>query len=156
MTAAQNTVVSIQYILKVEGEVVDEGQLAYLHGHGNIVQGLERALDGLPVGAMLSVEVPPSEGYGDYDPDGQMVVERGAFPPDVEVVPGAQFYAENEEGQPLPIVVLDVNGDEVTVDSNHPLAGATLHFDVEITRIRWATETEIEHGHAHEGNHHHH
>lgn len=156
MTAAQNTVVSIQYILKVEGEVVDEGQLAYLHGHGNIVSGLEEALEGLPVGAQISVEVPPAKGYGDYDPEGLVVVERDAFPADVEVVPGAQFYAENEEGEPLPIIVLDVNGDEVTVDSNHPLAGQTLHFDAEITRIRWATDVEIEHGHAHEGHDHHH
>ena len=156
MTAAQNTVVSIQSILKVEGEVRDEGQLAYLHGYGNIVPGLEEAIEGLPVGAKLSVEVPPTKGYGEYDPDGQMVVERDAFPADVEVVPGAQFYAENEEGQPLRIVVLDVNGDEVTVDSNHPLAGQTLHFDVEITRIRWATESELDHGHVHEGHEHHH
>lgn len=156
MFAAKDTVVSIRYTLHVEGELIDQGEMAYLHGHHNIIPGLEEALEGQGLGASLEVSVPPEKGYGFYDPEGQMIIERDAFPADAELVPGAQFYAENAEGQAMPIVIVEVEGDEVTVDSNHPLAGAVLEFAVQITDIRQALPEELDHGHVHgPGGHHH-
>lgn len=154
MNVAKDSVVSIDYTLHVENELVDQGQLEYLHGHKNIVAGLEDALSGKAVGDKVSVSVPPEQGYGLYDPEGVQVLEREAFPQDAELEEGAMFYAEDPQGNPMPFTVLNVGGSEVTVDFNHALAGETLDFDVTVTGVRPATPEELSHGHVHaEGAH---
>jgi FKBP-type peptidyl-prolyl cis-trans isomerase SlyD len=156
MKATQDAVVSIRYTLTVDGQVLDQGDLDYLHGHGNIIQGLEEALEGKQAGDSMNVVVPPEKAYGERNEEGVMVVPLHAFPQDSEVQPGMQFYAEGQDGRPLPITVLEVNGDEVTVDSNHPLAGETLNFAVEVTGVRPASREELDHGHVHGPGEHHH
>lgn len=153
-------VVELSYVLKNStGEELDRADqndpLAYLHGHGNIVPGLEDALEGLKVGDKKSVVVPPDEGYGEVNPDLRLKIDRSHFPKDQKIEPGMQFVAEMGGGH-VPFLVHKVEGDMVFVDGNHPLAGETLHFDVEVIGVRDATKEELEHGHVHgPGDHHH-
>lgn len=161
MIISDNKVVLIDYTLRIDsGEVVDssEGQepLAYLHGVGQIVPGLERALSGLTVGDVKDVVVEPADGYGDRDPDGVFGIPKTAFPDTAQLEVGASFVGEDEEGNSLPVRVVALDGDSVTVDANHPLAGERLSFHVTIKEIRDATAEELEHGHPHEGDGHHH
>jgi FKBP-type peptidyl-prolyl cis-trans isomerase SlyD len=149
MIATQDHVVTIRYVLRVEGEVIDQGELPYLHGHGNIIPGLEEALEGKQVGDSLQVSVPPEKAYGPEDPEGVRVIPRDQFPPDAPLEPGTQLFAQDESGQVMPFWIMEVEGDEVTIDFNHPLAGETLDFDVTISSIRAATPEELEHGHVH-------
>lgn len=136
-----------------EGEVVEtstEGQpLSYLHGAGKIVPGLEEAMEGKSVGDEFDVEVAPAKGYGEKSGPGPQAVDRSEFPQDVELYEGMGFTAEMEDGGHLPLWVSSIEGDDIYVDQNHPLAGQTLHFDVEVVDIRDATDEEIAHGHAH-------
>lgn len=156
MVISQDKVVTIRYTLRVDGEVLDQGELPYLHGHRTIVEGLEEALEGLEAGQSVRVSVPPEKGYGLRDPEGVQVVSRGDFPPEAEVVEGAQFYTQDTSGNPLPLRVTGVQGDEVTIDFNHPLAGDMLDFEVLVSAVRTATAEELEHGHVHnEGGHQH-
>ncbi len=155
MKIERDRVVKIRYTLEVEGEVLDQGEVAYLHGHQNLIQGLEEALEGRDEGESFRVQVPAEKAYGPYDPEGVQVVPLEAFPEGAEVVPGAQFYAQDPAGNPMPLTVVEVQGDEVTVDFNHPLAGKDLSFEVEVLKVRPATEEELLHGHVHEGGHHH-
>jgi len=149
-----NLVVSMHYTLKDdEGNVIDSSAgaepLTYLHGAGNIIPGLEKALVGKVQGDSMEVKVEPAEGYGDMVPELIQVIDKSAFQ-DVETIePGMEFQAQSPDGQLRRIVVRAVEGDEVTIDGNHLLAGMDLHFAVEITAVREATEEEIEHGHAH-------
>ena len=137
-----------------EGEVIDSSQgkapLAYLHGHGNIIPGLEKQLEGKAVGDKLVAEVPAAEGYGERNPE--MIVEatRSQFPEDAELEAGMRFQAQTPGG-PRIAQITKIEGDTVTVDTNHPLAGVDLKFDVEIMEIREATSEEIDHGHVHTG-----
>ena len=151
---ADDKVVSFHYVLTGDdGDVLDKSDnepLAYLHGSGNIVPGLEKALDGKKVGDKLQVTVPPEDGYGEWLEGGVHRVDKGLFPEDVELFPGAMFMSEEEDGEQTPFWVMDIEDEEVVIDFNHPLAGTTLHFDVTITAIRDATPEEIEHGHTHE------
>jgi len=149
MTASKDNVVSIRYTLHVENELIDQGELDYLHGHRNIVAGLEEALEGKVVGDRVLVSVPPEKGYGFYDPKAVQVIDRAAFPADAELVEGAMFYAEDSQGNPMPFTVLNVDDREVTIDFNHALAGETLHFDVTVTDVRPATPEELEQGRLH-------
>jgi FKBP-type peptidyl-prolyl cis-trans isomerase SlyD len=155
------SVVLFHYTLTVDGDTVDTSReeggqpLAYLHGHGNIVPGLEKALAGLKAGDKRTVEVAPGEGYGEHDPRGVQKVPRTQFPTDVEIEEGMMFTAEDEDGV-TQVHVKEVGQDYVVVDLNHPLAGETLHFDVEIVEVRAATPVELQHGHVHgPGGHHH-
>ncbi len=142
--------VSLQYTLSgSDGDVIESGRIDYLHGHGNIIPGLESALDGAAVGAKLQVEVPPQLGYGERMEVEPQRVPRQAFPPDMEIEPGMQFHARGPDGEHLPVWVVGVEDDVVLIDPNHPLAGETLHFDVEILGVRGATPEELAHGHIH-------
>lgn len=149
MTVSKDSVVTIRYTLHVEDELIDQGELDYLHGHRNIVPGLEEALEGKAVGDQVVVTVLPEKGYGPYNPEGVQVVDRAAFPADAEVVEGAMFYAEDGQGNPMPFTVLSVDDREVTIDFNHALAGETLNFEVTIVDLRPATPEELQHGHVH-------
>lgn len=158
---SKGKVVTIHYTLRDDsGEVLDTsngGQpLDYLHGAGNIVPGLESGLSGRKQGESLRVRVPPEEGYGVQDPRGLQKVPRGSFPAELELEPGMQFGAEDEQGGRTTIWIRDVVGEEVTIDLNHPLAGKTLEFEIMIAGVRDATREEISHGHPHGPHGHHH
>lgn len=160
MQIGQDSVVNIHYTLRnASGEVLDSSAdrepLAYIHGNGNLVPGVEKALQGRKAGDKLSFEVAPVEGYGVRDDSLVQDVPRSAFEGVTELRAGMQFQADSNHG-PRTVLVTKVGPETVTVDGNHPLAGQTLHFDVEVTEVRAATEEELEHGHAHgEGGHHH-
>ena len=160
MQISKDAVVQIHYTLKNDaGEVLDSSQgaepLAFLQGHGNLIAGLEKALEGKRVGDSLSVSVAPEEGYGLRDDDLIQEVPRSAFEgvPKVEV--GMQFHADSNHG-PRTVTVTRVAADTVTVDGNHPLANQTLHFAVEIIEVRVASDEELSHGHVHGAGGHHH
>jgi FKBP-type peptidyl-prolyl cis-trans isomerase SlyD len=161
MQISANKVVSIHYTLKNDaGDILDSSAggepLAYLQGYGNIVPGLEKALEGRASGDKLNVRVAPEEGYGARQSALVQDVPREAFEGVDEIVPGMQFHAQGPAGM-LVVTVVEANDETVTVDGNHPLAGETLHFDIEVTGVRDATEEEREHGHVHgAGGHHHH
>lgn len=159
MTVDQDAVVTIAYTLKGDGgEVLDSsenhGDLSYLHGHQNIVPGLEKALAGKAVGDQVDTTVSPDEGYGERRDDLVFSVPRDRLP-DGELELGMQFRAQSQDGQELVVNLIEIGDEEVTLDGNHPLAGQDLHFDVTIRDIREATEEEISHGHVHDGSHHH-
>ncbi|WP_423822988.1 peptidylprolyl isomerase [Salinisphaera sp. SPP-AMP-43] len=160
MQAQRDNVVSIHYVLRdTEGEVIDqsaEGQpLSYLHGHDNIVPGLEKALEGHAEGEEVQTTIEPDEGYGPYRDELVQKVNREAFQGVDELAPGMSFRAESDAG-PMIVTIKEVDGEEVTVDGNHVLAGQTLDFTVNIADVRQATETEIEHGHVHDDGEHSH
>ncbi len=160
MQVAADKVVTIHYTLKnAEGQVLDSSEggdpLAYIHGGGNIIPGLEEALEGKSAGDKLQVEVQPDKAYGHHDPELIQNVPKRAFQGVGQVQAGMRFTAQTEQG-PRQVVVTRVVGDMVTVDGNHPLAGQTLNFAVEIAEVRDASEEEIAHGHVHgPGGHHH-
>ncbi|MGA0098615.1 MAG: FKBP-type peptidyl-prolyl cis-trans isomerase [Steroidobacteraceae bacterium] len=129
--------------------------LAYLHGPGKIIPGVETALEGKVEGDTLQVSIEPEQGYGVRDERLVQVVPRSAFKGVESIEPGMRFQAQGPEGS-RSVVVTEVATDVVTIDANHPLAGVTLHFDVEVSGIREATEEELAHGHVHgPGGHHH-
>nr|WP_298378366.1 peptidylprolyl isomerase [uncultured Halomonas sp.] len=160
MQIAQNSVVAFHYTLTNDsGEVLDSSEgrepLTYLHGSGNIIPGLEKELEGRQDGDKLQVTVTPEEGYGENQPALVQEVPRDSFQGVESIEPGMQFQAQTQGG-PLMVTVTKVEGDTVTVDGNHPLAGQKLNFDVEISEVRDATQEEVEHGHVHgEGGHEH-
>jgi len=162
MLVAQDKVVLIHYTLTDDaGAVIDTssgGQpMAYIQGQGNIIPGLEKALEGKQKGDKLSVKVEPAEGYGVRDDNLLQDVPRRAFGSVASIQPGMQFHAQTSRGHTRVVTVTNVQGDMVTVDGNHPLAGQHLNFDVEITEVRDPTAEELEHGHVHgPGGHHHH
>ncbi len=154
MKITDNCIVFIQYKLTDEqGQVIDastDGQpMPYLHGHGNIVPGLEKALIGLEKGETTKVTVSPEEGYGMVDPGAVQLFALESFENIEEIKPGMQFHAEGPEGQVQVITVREIREDGVLIDRNHPLAGKILNFEVEITDVREASEGELEHGHPH-------
>ena len=161
MNISNNCVASIHYTLtNNEDKVIDssEGQepLAYLHGAGNIIPGLEKALAGKSVGDKLNVNIPAAEAYGVRDDNMVQELPSNMFSGIDKIEVGMEFHAETEQGLQV-VTVTKVEGDTVTIDGNHPLAGVDLTFDVEVTEIRPATEEELSHGHAHgAGGHHHH
>lgn len=150
MQISQNTVVSMDYTLTGDdGQVIDtsEGRepLVYLHGHQNIIPGLEKAIEGASEGDELEVAVQPEEGYGPYRDELVQDVPRDAFAGVDKVEPGMSFRAESNAG-PMTVVVREVGDDTVTVDGNHMLAGQVLNFKVAIKGVREATESEIQQG----------
>ncbi|MFP3978426.1 FKBP-type peptidyl-prolyl cis-trans isomerase [Marinobacter sp. KMM 10035] len=152
---AQPRVVTIHYTLtNNQGEELDssrgEGRepLSYLEGAQNIIGGLESALNEKSAGDQVKVSVEPAEGYGEINEELVQPVPRTAFEGVDTIEPGMQFQAQTPGG-PQVVRVVEVSEETVTIDANHPLAGETLHFDVEIIEARDATEEEQEHGHAH-------
>jgi len=160
MQIAKDKVVSIDYTLTgAGGEVIDSSQgqepLTYLHGAGNIVPGLERALEGKSAGDEVDATVPPDQGYGQHNPALVQPVPRAQFPGVTDIAVGMQFQAQTNHG-PRVVTVVGVDPDTVTVDANHPLAGETLSFAVKVVDVRDASQQELDHGHAHgPGGHHH-
>ena len=158
MKVAKNTVVSIAYQVRTQdGVLVDEAPanqpLEYLQGHNNLIIGLENALEGKEVGDKFEVRVQPEEGYGEYNENMVQRVPKEVFQGVDEVVVGMRFLADTDIG-PVPVVITEVDGDEVVVDGNHMLAGQELLFSVEVVGTREATLEEIAHGHIHSGHEH--
>ena len=160
MKISQDSVVSFLYTLKDDaGATIDQSDgepLAYLHGHGQIVPGLERELTGKSTGEKLHVHVSPADGYGEYDAARVQKVPREAFSsiPDLRV--GMTLGTRTRSGGHAEVVVREIGPDAVAVDGNHPLAGKDLFFDIEIVEVRAASEEELAHQHVHgPGGHHH-
>ena len=160
MNIEKNRVVSLHYTLRDEqGTVIDSssgrGPLTYLHGKGNIIPGLEEALAGRIAGDKLDVTVAPEKGYGRRDERLVQILPRTKFTGTGELTPGMQVRANGPQGARM-MTIVRVDRDFVTVDGNHPLAGRTLHFSVEVGEVRKATHEEVSHGHVHgPGGHHH-
>lgn len=153
-TIQDGLVVIMHYTLKnAEGEVLDtsdgDDPMPYMHGVGNIVPGLETALTGKAVGEKVSVVVAPEDGYGEASGVPDQGVPRDQFPADLEIEPEMEFIADANDGDMIPVWVTRVTADEVFLTTDHPLAGETLHFDIEVVAVREATESEKEHGHPH-------
>ena len=156
MQIDKHTVVTIDYTLtNDQGEVIDTSEnsqpLAYLHGTGNIIPGLEEALEGKSSGDEVQVSIPPEKAYGEHDDQLKQVVPRDRFEGVEQLEPGMQFQAQTEGGVRI-VTISAIDGDDVTVDANHPLAGETLHFEVAVREVREASSEEIEHGHVHDSN----
>jgi FKBP-type peptidyl-prolyl cis-trans isomerase SlyD len=153
MQITDKLAVSIHYILtNAAGEQLDssrdEEPMVYLHGFGQIIPGLENALAGKVVGDKFVVTVPPADAYGERREDMLQVVPMTMFDDVGKVEEGMQFHADASQGVSV-VTVAKVDGDDVTIDGNHPLAGEELTFDVEVMDIRPATEDELEHKHIH-------
>lgn len=161
-TIQNDTVVAMHYVLSDDqGQVIDEspqGQpLPYLHGHQNIVPGLEAALTGAAVGETKKVIVSPEEGYGVREDDLVLRVPRDQLPDEMLPEVGMTLEMETDGGHTVPVRVTEVTEADVKLDANHELAGVTLHFEVRIESVRAASAEELAHGHVHgpEGHHHH-
>ena len=160
MHIKKDTVVSIDYTLTDKnGEVMDSSKnsepLSYIHGIGNLIPGLEKELEGKEPGDSFKVSISPEEGYGVRDEKQVQVLSRDAFEGVESLEVGMQFQVRHDEGNQL-ITIIDIEGDKVTIDGNHPLAGETLNFDITVVSTREATKEELEHGHVHgEGGHQH-
>lgn len=160
MQIMQNAVVLIHYTLTDDtGKTIDSSAgaepLAYLHGKGNLIPGLERALEGKKAGDAVSVKVTPAEGYGEYDKNLVQSLPRDVLKGIENVHVGMQLQAESNQGSRA-VTVTDVAADTVTIDGNHPLAGQNLNFEVQVTEVRAASEEELAHGHVHGAGGHHH
>lgn len=156
MIVEKNKIVSIQYNATDEtGAVVDSNTefepLEYLHGHGNILQSLEEALEGLQIAEEKKVTLAPGDAYGDFNPELVFEVSREQFPEGAEQVQLGTMV-QSSDGQEL--LVTDIDGDKIVLDGNHPLAGKTLHFSVTIKNIRQPTAEELSHGHVHHAHSH--
>lgn len=154
MDVTENAVVGIEYTLTdSEGEVLDtsegRGPLAYVHGKGGIIPGLEEALTGKAVGDELKVVVPPEKGYGPRNNQLLNRVPKEAFGGKLEFELGLQFPVQDQNGQPRMVTIVHIEDDAIIIDANHPLAGVELTFEVKVVEVREATEEELQHGHSH-------
>lgn len=160
MAISKNKVVLIDYILKDnDGNIIDSSDgrepLAYIHGTGSLIPGLESALDGKTVGDKIKTKIQPEDAYGTRDEKLKQVIALDSFDNPDDIKKGVQLQIESEKGIKYAFVT-EVKGNEVSIDLNHPLAGVELNFDVEIKGVRDASQEELSHGHVHgEGGHHH-
>ncbi len=159
MKAARGKVVSLHYTLTDDlGVRLDSSRerepFAYLHGYGNIIAGLEAALEGHEAGFSSAIHLAPAEGYGEYDPEAVFEAPRAQFPPGEDIRVGMRVQGEGARGV-LNCTVIDVNDQAVVLDANHPMAGKNLHFAVEVLTVRDATAQELAHGHVHTHGHDH-
>ena len=153
MQAEANRVITIDYTLKDDDDqVIDtsEGRepLAFIQGIGQIIPGLEKALEGKQAGESVSISIPPEDAYGERDDSMVLNIPREQFEGADTIEPGMQFQAETDQGVQI-LTVLEAGDQEITVDGNHPLAGMNLNFDVSVVEVRDATQEELDHGHAH-------
>lgn len=158
MKIAKNKVVSFDYTLTLEdGEVLDSSDgrdpLSYIQGLGNIISGLEAAMEGRESGDVFKISIPPEDAYGIYNDELVQSVPRSMFDSGLEIVPGMEF--SNEDNNAI-FRVIEIQKEHVVLDGNHPLAGEKLTFDIKITNVREASSEELSHGHVHgPGGHHH-
>ncbi len=148
LAIAPDTVVTLSYVLFDEhGEAVDQATaaepLVYVHGYAQIVPGLERALEGLRAGERREITVAPEAAFGEHEDSGVFEVDKADFPDAGEVEVGDEFIAQGPDGEPVALRVVDILPDGFRVDTNHPLAGQTVRFQVEVSEVRAASEEEI-------------
>lgn len=160
MQIAKHTVVSIDYTLTDDsGEMLDTSKgaepLVYMQGIGNLIPGLEKALEGRQSGDQFRVSIPPEEAYGLRDDENMEEVPLDSFQGNEELEVGMQVEVQHEHGMHL-MTIAAIGDETITLDANHPLAGETLNFDVTVVDVRAATAEELQHGHAHGGGGHHH
>ena len=152
-------VVSMEYTLHVDGELLDssegQGPLQFLTGYGNIIPGLENEMLGMKIGDNKNVVVQPADGYGEFDENAFMDVPRDQFPKDLKLEEGAELTVRDNDDNARMARVDAIDGDTVTLNFNHPLAGDELHFYVKVVALREPNPEELEHGHVHEEGHHH-
>jgi len=154
LTIQDDAVVSLEYTLQVEGEIVDstgeDEHIQFIQGHGQIIPGLESQLYGMSSGESKEVTVPAEEAYGVLDEDALGTVPLDEFPPDMPLEKGVALQLRDEDGEVFDAYVESVNKKTVEINLNHPLAGKELHFSVKVLDLRPATEDEIAHGHVHD------
>jgi len=159
MKIENNKVVNIKYVLTDnDNNIIDkseDGNFSFLIGAGNIIPGLENALQDKKSGDVFDVKIAAKDAYGEYNDTYIHKVPRTQFPPDIDVESGMQFQGQTPDGQKTVVKIKEVKGDDIFVDNNHPLAGVELNFGVEVTGVRDASKTELEHGHVHDSNEHH-
>jgi len=152
-------VVSMDYVLHVDGEVVDSSEegkpLQFIQGMGHIIPGLENEIYDMRIGENKLVIVLPKDGYGEVDTEAYMDVPRDSFPTDVPLEKGTELQLRDQSGHAMLARIDTISPDVIRLNMNHPLAGKELHFDVKIAGLRPATDDEVAHGHVH-GNEHSH
>lgn len=159
MEIVKNTVVTLDYSVRdPEGNLVDDGAqpLVYLHGgYDAIFPLLEEKLHGMKVGEKLSIKLQPDDAFGEYDEELVQIEDRDCFPETIEVGMSFERVGDDDE-EDMIFRITDIAEDKVVVDGNHPLAGMSLLFDVSVREVRPASPEELEHGHVHgpEGHHH--
>jgi FKBP-type peptidyl-prolyl cis-trans isomerase SlyD len=161
LKVGKNTVVRFEYTLKSDaGEVLDSSEggeaLMYLHGEGQIVPGLEKAMEGKGAGDTFDVKVSPEEGYGKHEDEAVFEIPKAKLPKGLNAEVGMELASRGPNGESFRFRIVKIAEDSVTADANHPLAGANLNFAIKIVEVRAATAEELEHGHAHGGDGHHH
>jgi FKBP-type peptidyl-prolyl cis-trans isomerase SlyD len=152
-------VVSMDYILHVDGIVVDSSEagkpLQFIQGMGHVIPGLEHELYDLKIGDNKTVVVSAKDGYGEVDAEAFMDVPRNAFPTDVPLNLGTELELRDKTGHTMLVRIDTIKDDNIRLNMNHPLAGKVLKFDVKITGLRPATDEEVSHGHVHDQEHNH-
>jgi len=147
-------VVSMDYILHVDGELVDESTekepLEFIQGSGGIIPGLEKALYGMAIGDSKVVQVSAKDGYGEVDEDAFSDVPRDQFPDDIPLEEGIELQVRDEDGSMMQACIDNISDTTIRLDFNHPLAGMDLLFNIKIVGLRQATAEELEHGHVHD------
>jgi FKBP-type peptidyl-prolyl cis-trans isomerase SlyD len=161
MALTSNKVVTISYIVSDSGgKVVDQAPAthpySFLSGQNQILPKLEDKIGEMVIGSKKKVSLIPEEGYGEFKEEGIQQVKRSDFPADMDLTVGKRYMADAGDGRHLPFFITAVTDDEITIDFNHPFAGKTLHFEVELLNIREATDEELQHGHVHGAGGHHH
>ncbi|SGZ94111.1 FKBP-type peptidyl-prolyl cis-trans isomerase SlyD [Bathymodiolus thermophilus thioautotrophic gill symbiont] len=154
MTIKKDKVVEMHCTLTDDkGEVIDstKGQetMVFLQGHGNIVPGLEKAIEGMKVGESGDIVVQSKDAYGDHHAEGVQTIPKEALEGIDDLTVGMELQSKDEQGNPFIVCVKEINVDTIIVDANHPLAGKTLHFNISIESVREASKEELEHGHIH-------
>ncbi len=155
MTIQNDKVVTMHYHLtnSDDGQVLDSSRgsdpLTYLHGTGSIIPGLEREIAGLDVGATKTIQVAAADAYGEYDDAMVQTLPRTEFEGIDNLEVGMRLQAQDQDGNTFSVHIAQIDGDDVVIDGNHPLAGISLTFEIEIVAIRDATEEELQHGRAH-------
>ncbi len=162
MAIAQNKVVTMNFTLTDDlGNVLDTtdqgGPFSYISGNNMVLPKLEEAVNGMIIGTKKSLKLSAADGYGNYNEEALQVVGKENFPEDFVLEVGMEYMASNPDGVQMPFIITNVDGEEITIDFNHPLAGKNLNFDIELVDVRDATAEELNHGHVHgtDGHHHH-
>lgn len=161
MPLKSNQVVSIGYTLTDEdGNVIDSAThvnpFSFLSGKNQILPALEEKLGEMIIGSKKIVVLSPENGYGVYDEKALQIVDKSEFPEETQLEEGMDFVADAPDGGQMPFIIKKIDGENITLDFNHPLAGKTLTFDVELINLRQATSDELSHGHIHGAGGHHH
>lgn len=154
VTVIDNVVVSLEFTLTVDGEVVDTSDgdepIRFIQGQGQIVPGLEQALYGMATGESKELAIPPKDGYGEHDPNAYADIPRAEFPSEIPLEPGVELELKNKTGDILEASIESVGEDNVRLNFNHPLAGKILNFSIKVIELRYATPEELDHGHVHD------